>query len=159
MDLMSLIVSCVPGVPPETLYAVVQNESAGNPYAININSKTHSLSSAPKSRAEALHILRILEQNDYGSFDVGLGQINSKTLARFGVSPTAALEPCTNLRLSASVLGECYSRAKQPKTSEQSRLARALSCYNTGTFTRGFGNGYVSRVYRHAPRKTSATHR
>ncbi|MGH1453391.1 MAG: lytic transglycosylase domain-containing protein [Paracoccaceae bacterium] len=159
MDLMSLIIACVPGAPPATLYAVVQNESAGNANAININSKTYRLTRSPTTRAEALHILQELKQNRYGSYDVGLGQINSRTLARFGVSPEAALNPCINLKLSASVLADCYERARQLGKTEQHQLSHALSCYNTGSFTRGFSNGYVASVYRHAQTPPAAKNR
>ncbi len=155
MDLMSLIIACVPGVPPSTLYAVVQHESGGNAFAINLNSKTHRLTKSPTTRAEALHTLSLLHGGDYGSYDIGLGQINSKNLARFGIKPEAALNPCLNLRLSARVLTECHTRAAKNQTSNrmaaiQISLAKALSCYNTGSFTRGMQNGYVAKVYRQA---------
>lgn len=147
MDLMSVIALCVPAQPPQTVAALVLHESAGNPFAINVNGR-YRLNRVPRSRAEATALLTELRTGQFGSYDIGLGQVNSVHLARFGLEPEALLDACTNLRVSMQILGECYERAGPGDA--QRRLARALSCYNTGRMDRGFRNGYVAQVYRSA---------
>lgn len=149
MDLLTVIALCLPLVPPQTIAALVLHESAGNPFAINLNG-AHRLSRVPRTRAEATALLRELRSGKYGSYDVGLGQVNSVHLARFGLEAEALLDACTNLRISTQILGECYERAGSAHGDEQSRLGRAFSCYNTGRMDRGFGSGYVSKLYRSA---------
>ncbi|WP_279585772.1 hypothetical protein ACE15N_22330 (plasmid) [Xanthomonas campestris pv. passiflorae] len=41
-------------------------------------------------------------------------------------------------------------RASDGEPNDQAALRNALSCYNTGNFTRGHANGYISRVERAA---------
>jgi len=74
-----------------------------------------------ESRLEptAVHI------NPNGTIDRGMLQINSPNLARLGLTPETAFDPCQSLHAGAEVFME------------------ALSRYNTGTTTRGFTNGYV----------------
>lgn len=144
---MTVIALCVPAVPPQTLAAVVIQESGGNPYAINVNGR-YRLDRTPVTRREAVVVIEQLRGGAYGSFDIGLGQINSVNLERLQLVPEQLLDSCTNLRVAAYLLGQCY--AKAPDGAPQRRLAFALSCYNTGRFDRGLTNGYVDRVYRMA---------
>lgn len=150
MELVTLIAMCATGVPATTLAAIVAHESGGNQYAINLNSRTHRLSHTPRTAQEAIATLKLLEKRQLGTYDIGLAQINSIHLRRFELNSADLLDPCTNLRASAQVLGECYERTEGRTKNKQLRLAHALSCYNTGSMTRGFRNGYVSAVYRHA---------
>jgi type IV secretion system protein VirB1 len=55
-------------------------------------------------------------------------------------------EPCANLRAASRVLEDCYERALQRWDDAGRAVSAALSCYNTGDFTRGTRNGYVSAV-------------
>lgn len=150
MDLMLLIAACVPGIAAPTLAAVVAHESAGNPNAINLNSRLARISRVPGTRAEAEHVLAQLADGRHGTYDIGLGQINSVHLARLDLNAQALLDPCLNLQVAAQILGECYERTADKGKDAQARLAGALSCYNTGNPHRGFANGYVQRVYRMA---------
>lgn len=45
------------------------------------------------------------------NFNVGVLQLNAGTLARYGVSPEEALEPCLNLQIGADRLGTLYEAA------------------------------------------------
>lgn len=45
------------------------------------------------------------------NFNVGVLQLNAGTLARYGVSPEEALEPCLNLQIGADRLGSFYETA------------------------------------------------
>lgn len=145
LDILALAAACAPGVAPQTVEAVTRHESGHNPFAININGP-YRLVRQPKNLPEALDTLKRVAALGY-TFDVGLGQINSRNLERFGFSAEQALEPCTNLRLLQKVLVSCYASASG---GPQERLGAALSCYNTGNKRSGYRNGYVARVYRAA---------
>ncbi|OOX22853.1 hypothetical protein Xazr_21315 [Xanthomonas campestris pv. azadirachtae] len=137
---------CAPSVHPATLAAVVKTESSFRPYAININiNGSRQLPRQPANQAEAIATAEYLLANGY-NFDSGLGQINSTNVRKFGMAWTEVFEPCANLTAAARVLTECFVRASDGEPNDQAALRNALSCYNTGNFTRGHANGYVGRV-------------
>ncbi|CEJ48989.1 Type IV secretion system protein virB1 [Xanthomonas citri pv. bilvae] len=139
---------CAPSVHPATLAAVVKTESSFRPYAINING-SRQLPRPPANQAEAIATAEYLLANGY-NFDSGLGQINSTNVRKFGMAWTEVFEPCANLTAAARVLTECFVRASDGEPNDQAALRNALSCYNTGNFTRGHANGYIGRVERSA---------
>lgn len=144
IDLLALVESCAPSVHPATMVAIVSHESSRNPYAIGINDGS-ALSRQPRDREEAIAMAQtLLDQNR--NFDSGLGQINSENMEWLGLSVADLFDPCTNLEAAATVLEECYGRAVKRFEAGQAALQAALSCYNTGTFHRGFENGYVAKV-------------
>ena len=147
-DFDSMARKCAPAVHPATLAAVVRTESGFRPYAININGK-HQLPRQPASHAEAVATAGYLLGRGF-NFDSGLGQINSVNVQKFAMPWTAVFDPCSNLSAAARVLTECFERASKRQSNNQEALRNALSCYNTGTFTRGHSNGYVGRVERSA---------
>ena len=76
---------------------------------------------------------------------MGYAQINSQHysnpdgfLKKAGYRVEDMLDPCTNLRAGALILGEAYLRYHD--------IRQALSVYNTGSTTKGFTNGYVDKV-------------
>lgn len=144
----NLAKQCAPSVHPKTLAAVVKNESGFNPLAIGVN-KGGRLPRQPQTVASAIATAKHLESNGY-NFDSGLGQINSVNVRKFGLSWPEVFDACTNLRAAARVLTECYQRASANEPNQQTALRAALSCYNTGSFTRGHANGYVAKVERAA---------
>lgn len=141
----SLAARCAPSIHLTTLAAVVRHESAANPYAIGINTKGVKLGRQPRTRAEAIATANLLLSRGY-NFDAGLGQINSRNFGPLGLSVSDLFEPCANLKAAATVLGDCYDRASRSSGRGQAALREALSCYNTGSFSRGFANGYVRKV-------------
>lgn len=155
MELIAAIALCVPAVPVATIEAVVIHESGGNPYAINLNGR-YRLSRVPRTRREAVATLDRLRSGAFGSYDIGLGQINSIHLERLRLTPEQLLDSCTNLRVVVRLLGECQARTGAPAPAEM-WLARTLSCYHTGDPLRGIRNGYVGRVYRAAARPETVT--
>ena len=116
MELMTAIATCVPGVPPTTIAALVIHESAGNPYAVQVNGRFR-LSRVPTTRHEATEILKLLRGGAWGTFDIGLGQINSSHLGRLGLSAEELLDSCTNLRVATRLLGECHARTEPGRQS------------------------------------------
>jgi type IV secretion system protein VirB1 len=137
----------------ELLEAIVQVESGGNAHALNVNGGVE-LVRQPRSREEAVAMARWLERHGY-SFDVGLAQLNSANLARLGLDVASAFEPCANLRAASRVLEECLYRARARLGDGARALNAAVSCYNTGHFTRGVANGYVAAVRSRAPKSLS----
>ena len=123
---------------------LVRAESGFNRFAIGVNSAEHR-SYFPTSQEEAARIARELIGQGH-SIDMGLGQINSANLDWLGLTVDTVFDSCTNLRASEKVLRDGYDRARNQGSDPETALHQALSAYNTGTFTRGFSNGYVARV-------------
>ena len=145
MDLPTLIDSCSNGISAPTTQAIIAVESAGQLDAININTDVLvALPSAPIERAKAAIT------NGY-SVDMGLMQVNSQHLERFALSVEDAFDPCTNVFVGTSILGENIHAAHAQFDDSVSVLAAALSMYNTGSFRAGMDNGYVRAVLSHHP--------
>jgi len=139
------LLACAPNIAPVTLEAVIRVESGGNPLAINVN----GLRVQPPRAASAAEAARIAESyilHGY-SVDLGLMQVNSRNLVALGTTVERVLDPCTNVRDGAVILAADYAAAARSRGDGQPALQAALSAYNTGSFYRGFGNGYVARYY------------
>lgn len=145
MITLAMIAACgIPGEQVALLSAIVRAESRGSPNAINVNGAVE-LSREPRSPEDAAAIAHWLLEHGY-NFDAGLGQVNSANFARLGIDAKSAFDPCTNLRAAHQVLSECYGRAALVVGAGERAIDAALSCYNTGTYTRGLQNGYVRSV-------------
>lgn len=119
-------------------------ESKGNPLALNVNGTT--LSRQPRDAADAAALARQYIAAGY-TVDMGLMQVNSANLPKLGYSVEDMFDTCKNLRAGSTVLTNFYTLARARYPDEQSALRAALSAYNTGSFTRGFSNGYVARYF------------
>jgi type IV secretion system protein VirB1 len=139
------LLACAANVAPVTLEAVVRVESGGNPLSINVN---HIAGPQPRpaTLAEAVATAQAYVARGY-SVDLGLMQVNSRNLAALGVTVEQVLDPCTNVRAGAAILTANYADAVRSRGEGQGALQAALSAYNTGSFHRGFENGYVARYY------------
>jgi len=151
-EFKTLAKQCAPSVHSDTLAALVKTESSFHPLAINING-SEQLPKQPENKAEAISTARYLSDNNY-NFDAGLGQINHKNIAAFGMTWEQVFEPCANLNVAAYILSDCFVRASSDETNPQLALRNALSCYNSGNFITGHDNGYVQRVEQAANRLT-----
>lgn len=149
VDFNMLANQCAPWVAPQTLAAIVKTESSFNPLVININGGA-KLERQPSSKGEAVATAKWLIENGY-NVDLGLGQINSVNLSKTKLSVEDAFDACKNLAAAATILKWNYESAQQRTAgNEQSALMAAISAYNTGSFTRGFSNGYVKKVVNNA---------
>jgi type IV secretion system protein VirB1 len=144
---------CGNGVDRPVVEAIIQAESGGNPYAIGINvrdGQPYPVLLPAKTREEAAEQARDLSAQGY-SIDVGLMQVNSRNLARFGVDWAQAFDVCGNIEAGTRVFQAFAAQvAQQPQvyqTADQ-QLQAVLSAYNTGSFTNGLTNGYVARVLK-----------
>ncbi|MCT8308731.1 lytic transglycosylase domain-containing protein [Xanthomonas translucens pv. translucens] len=143
-SVLALARQCATDVHPLTMGYLVAAESSNNRLAIGVNGN-YRLPRQPVTHEEAVATIRWLAERNY-NFDVGWGQVNSQNFALLGVTGEGLLDGCTNLRASAKVLTDCYKTAVKDAGEGQGALQRALSCYNTGSQTRGFRNGYVGRL-------------
>ena len=148
MDFINLAQECAPLVAPQTMAAIVKTESQFQPLAIGINNRAQ-LAHQPNSKEEAITTATSLIAKGY-NIDMGLGQVNSANLIKTGLSVEDAFEPCKNLAAAAKILHSNYQTASRKVQGEQPTLYAALSAYNTGSFTKGFKNGYVQKVLNNA---------
>lgn len=130
---------CAPKVPKDVLKKILRHESGGQALAVGLNSDLLQLKKQPKNQQQAERLIRILDAAGL-SYDVGVGQVNSRNLSRWGVDPVAALDVCHNLELAQRVYVDCASRYNS--------VSEILSCYNTNDPLKGVKNGYVSKVLK-----------
>ncbi len=148
MDFNAFSAECAPWVAPQTMSAIVRTESQFKPLAININGGA-MLQRQPISKEEAIVTAKWLLDNKY-NIDMGLGQVNSVNLRKTKLSIEDAFDPCKNLAASATILKWNFLSASKQIPNKQAALHAAISAYNTGSFTRGFANGYVQKVVNNA---------
>ncbi|AND70698.1 hypothetical protein ATSB10_32440 [Dyella thiooxydans] len=125
-------------VPAEVMQHIAQVESGNNPFAIGVVGGR--LQHQPRNLAEATATARMLESRGY-NYSLGIAQVNRANLGRFGLDTYArAFDRCSNLEAGASILADCYARAR-------GHWGKAFSCYYSGNFVTGYRDGYVQRVY------------
>ena len=144
--LLALASQCAPTVAPETVLAIIQTESSGEQFALNVNGGKQP--ARQTNAADAAATARRYVAAGY-SVDLGLGQINSRNMRWLGLTWETVFDPCTNVAALARVLTTNYNSVKAGRD-QQNALRVALSMYNTGSQTRGFRNGYVAKVVGNA---------
>lgn len=150
---LALIMACAPNVAPSTIQEIIRVESAGSPLAVNINTRNGVKLRPTIKITTAQHAIAVT----YAAMalghtvDMGYMQVNSANLAKLGHTVEDMFDPCMNLKVGAAILSAAYVMALPLHKNEQAALQAALSAYNTGSFQRGFDNGYVAR-YINMPR-------
>lgn len=144
--IFALASQCAPNVAPQTVLAIVQTESRGRPFALNVNGGLQPR--IPTSAASAAATAQRYVAAGY-SVDLGLGQINSRNMRWLGLTWDTVFDPCTNIAALGAVLTSNFNSVKAGRD-PQTALRVALSMYNTGSQTRGFRNGYVAKVVGNA---------
>lgn len=149
MNLDALLAQCAPTVAPSTMRAIVKVESGGKPFAIGylVRSKDRAftLSRQPSSKDEAVSWAQWFLANGY-RFDAGPAQVNSINFAAHHLTAETVFDSCRNLQAGAAILTAEYRRALKTFRDEQAALRAAISSYNSGNFSVGFKNGYVTKV-------------
>lgn len=144
---LALIMACAPNVHPVTIKAIIRVESEGRRIAVNINVK-NGVRLRPtkkiKTDQDAAAVAHAAIKRGH-TVDIGYMQVNSKNLPKLGYTVEDMFDPCKNIAAGAKILERAYLDALPKHKNKQAALRAALSAYNTGSFTRGFENGYVSR--------------
>ncbi|MBR8428920.1 lytic transglycosylase domain-containing protein [Burkholderia cenocepacia] len=154
-SLESMLPVCAPLVHPLTMGKIVKVESRGRQYALadagpkglpwkGVREKmVRSYFPATADEAEQI-ATRLIAANHIVA--IGLSQVSSENLKRFGLNVRQVLDPCTNLRTGSTILTEFYLKARRTIADPNRAILAAISAYNTGNFTSGFSNGYVKSV-------------
>lgn len=147
-----LIMQCAPGVSPQTMSAIIQVESAGNPWQIGNNTLKRPHKPTPRSYQEAVMVANHLISIGH-NIDIGLAQINSKNLRMLNLSVEQVLVPCTNIAAGGKILRDFYTRASSKYGHGQQALYHALSGYNTGSLYAGakYVRKIIMAAYKGAP--------
>jgi type IV secretion system protein VirB1 len=106
---IDLAQTCAPTVAVETLAGIVSLESRFKPYAVRIGAGK-SLADQPASKAEAIAAASALIA-ERQNVQLGLGGIGSNELGKLKLSIADALDPCLNLRATATLLDGYYRLA------------------------------------------------
>lgn len=153
-DMTALLERCAPDVHPTTMGAIVHTESGGHQFALadagpaNLPwSKRKSMvrSFYPATADEAATTVHSLVKQGH-IVAIGLAQVSSRNLSRFGLTVEDVLEPCANLAAGAQILTQFYLDAYRRYGDQDRALLAAISAYNTGDYVAGINNGYVSKV-------------
>lgn len=158
-EMNALLMACAPDVHPDTMGAIVNHESRGNFLVIGDNGnwklpakdrvhRTFYPSTPDQAVATAEQLI-----NAGHVIDIGLGQLNNRNLTRLNLTLREAFEPCKNIWGASRVLVEFYQNASRKYGAGQQALYAAISAYNTGSYIRGFQNGYVQKVVSAGQRK------
>ncbi|MHB0889013.1 lytic transglycosylase domain-containing protein [Acidithiobacillus sp.] len=137
---LALLQQCSPEVAPVTMAAIVQAESGGWPWTINVNGLPHGSRFSTKQAAIAAATLYI--RMGY-KVDMGLAQIDSENLGWLGLTVRQVFNPCTNLQSAQKILIGAYRQAGADGTRS---LDGTFQAYNSGN-TRG--DGHYARVVYH----------
>lgn len=149
MNVLTLVMVCAPFVSSNTLMAIIGHESGGNPWALGVNGAYRFQKPVDYASAVA-EAKRLIAKG--ASIDMGLMQINSRTMASLGLTVEQLYDPCSNVYAGGVVLTRNYVKATEQFGDPQSALLAALSAYNTGNFRSGFKNGYVRLILDQAQR-------
>lgn len=140
-----LIQTCaVPNTPPAVVEQIIAVESNKQIYAINVNSETPIKLDQPENLKDAVALAEKYISEGY-SVDMGYMQVNSQHLAKYDVSVGKIFDPCQNIYIGSDIFMRGFAATKAFYGDTPLALETALSAYNTGTFHRGFQNGYTAR--------------
>ena len=88
--LLALASQCAPSVAPETVLAIIQTESSGEQFALNVNGGRQP--ARQSNAADAAVTARRYVAAGY-SVDLGLGQINSRNMRWLGLTWDTVFDP------------------------------------------------------------------
>jgi soluble lytic murein transglycosylase-like protein len=85
--------------PPALVQAIITVESGGKPFAVHMGGTTYQ----PDTLEEASRLVTEA-MRDGRNFDIGLMQVNSWWVKRFGIAPESLLVPETNMAWGKAIL-------------------------------------------------------
>ena len=107
--IFALASQCAPTIAPETVLAIIQTESSGDPFALNVNGSRQPVRQS--NAADAAATARRYVAAGY-SVDLGLGQINSRNMRWLGLTWETVFDPCTNIAALGQILTANYKDRK-----------------------------------------------
>lgn len=116
------------GIPGYLFAAIAAQESSFWPWSVNLAGKSFY---APNKQDAVASI------GSVKNFDLGLMQINSMWLPRFGVSIEDALDPAMNVVLGSTILMDCINRHG---------IYKGIACYHAGNPKKTRGVSYAEKV-------------
>ena len=140
---LALLQQCTPAVAPVTMAAIVQTESGGWPWTINVNGLPDGSMRFSTKQAAIAAATRYIRMGY--KVDMGIAQVNSENLSWLGLSVRQVFNPCANLQAAQHILVGAYHQAG---ANGPESLDGAFQAYNSGN-TRGDGH-YAQVVYRQA---------
>jgi type IV secretion system protein VirB1 len=138
---LDLLQQCAPQVAPVTMAAIVQTESGGWPWTINVNGLPDGSMRFATQQAAIAAATRYIRMGY--KVDMGLAQVDSENLRWLGISIAQAFDPCTNLRAAQKILMGAYRQAGAAGTAS---LTGAFEAYNSGNTT---GDQHYANVVYH----------
>ena len=122
--------------------AIVQVESGGR--ALVILDNTTGRDYNPSSIAQGVATIDRLLAEGHRQLDVGIAQVDTENFAAYGLTPTTALDACTNIRAGAKILEAAYRQSAGTYGPGQVALFHAFEAYNSG---RLIGDpGYADKI-------------
>lgn len=138
---LTLIQKCAPEVAPVTMAAIVQTESSGWPWTINVNGLPDGSMRFPNKQAAILAATHYIRMGY--KVDMGLAQVDSENLGWLGLSVQQVFDPCVNLQAAQHILVGAYRQAGSAGTQS---LDGAFQAYNSGNTS---GDRHYARVVFH----------
>lgn len=140
---LALLQQCAPEVAPVTMAAIVQTESGGWPWTIDVNGLPDGSMHFNDQQAAVTAAVRYIRMGY--KVDMGIAQVDSENLSWLGLSVTNVFNPCANLQAAQRILVGAYHQAG---ANGAQSLDGAFQAYNSGN-TSGDGH-YAQVVYRQA---------
>lgn len=116
------------GLPRNLIAAIAAQESSFWPWSVNLAGKGYYADSKESALANI---------GTTRNYDLGLMQINSEWLPRFGISAEDAIDPVMNVTLGALILLDCV---------ERHGMWGGIACYHAGSPKRAHGQSYAEKV-------------
>ena len=138
---LALLQRCAPEVAPVTMAAVVQTESSGWPWIIDVNGLPDGSMRFSNKQAAITAATRYIRMGY--RVDMGIAQVDSENLSWLGLSVRQVFNPCANLQAAQRILVGAYHQAG---ASGAKSLYGAFQAYNSGNTS---GDGHYAKVVYH----------
>ena len=150
----ALITNCaIDEAPPAIIREIIRKESGDDPIAVNINGVNTGATKIAETKEQAAAIVDLYVEEGT-SVDIGYMQVNTIHQKEFGVTALELFDPCLNITIGSTIFMRAYNATRSFYGDTDLAVKTALSAYNTGTFHKGFENGYVERYEK--PAETDA---
>jgi type IV secretion system protein VirB1 len=135
---LQLLQICARQVSPVTMSAIIQGESGGHPWSINVNGLPQGSMRFPNKQA-AIHAATHYIRMGY-KVDMGIAQVDSENLGWLHLSIPQAFDPCRNIHAAQTILLNAYNTAGAAGVRS---LKGTFEAYNSGQIT---GDGHYAKV-------------